>query len=218
MTVHHHPENDLLLSYVAGSLAESWSLAIASHLSHCPVCRRDMELAEVVGGVLLGELSAEKMAPDALEHVLAEIAVTEQEALPAPITPSGPAPIFPKPLRNYIGGDLDHVQWQRLGNDAFQYLIETVDNEAQARLLRIKTGRPVPSHGHGGRELTLVLCGSFKDELSEFGPGDLEDVGKETVHKPVAGRGEDCICLAVTDAPLRFKEFLPRILQPILKI
>jgi putative transcriptional regulator len=46
----------------------------------------------------------------------------------------------------------------------------------------------------------------------------MEDVDAETVHKPVAGVGEDCICLAVTDAPLRFTEFLPRILQPILKI
>jgi putative transcriptional regulator len=218
MTVRHHPENDLLLSYAAGSLAESWSLAIASHLSHCPVCRGDLALAETVGGALLNEMAAEKMAPDALDRVLAQITVTEQDTLPAQVLSAGPAPVFPNPLREYVGGDIDQVPWQRLGNDAFQYLIETADHEAQARLLRIKAGRPVPSHGHGGRELTLVLCGSFIDELSEFGPGDLEDVGEETVHKPVAGGGEDCVCLAVTDAPLKFKEFLPRILQPILKI
>ena len=53
MTVHHHPGSDLLLSYAAGSLAESWSIAIAAHLSHCPACRQDIELAEAVGGVLL---------------------------------------------------------------------------------------------------------------------------------------------------------------------
>lgn len=218
MTVHHHPESDLVLSYAAGSLAESWSLAIAAHLSHCPACRRDMELAERVGGALLQDIAEEEIALDALDHVLAQIALTEQEALPAAATHAGPRPIFPKPLRDYIGGDIDQVPWQRLGSDAFQYPIETADNEAQARLLCIKAGRPVPSHGHGGRELTLVLRGNFKDELSEFGPGDLEDVGAETVHKPVAGKGEDCVCLAVTDAPLKFKEFLPRILQPILKI
>ena len=218
MTVHHHPGSDLLLSYAAGSLAESWSIAIAAHLSHCPACRRDIELAEAVGGVLLHDVAAEHMAPDALDHVLEAIRHTGQEAPLAAIARSGPAPILPKSLRDYVGGDVDDVSWQRLGKDAFQYLIETRDDEAKARLLRIKAGRPVPSHGHGGRELTLVLAGRFEDEISAFGPGDMEDVDEEIVHKPVAGAGEDCICLAVTDAPLRFKEFLPRILQPILRM
>lgn len=218
MTVHHHPEDDLLFSYAAGSLAESWSLAIAAHLSHCPTCRGQIELAESVGGALLQDGPVEQMAPDALDHVLDAISGVEREATIAVALSSAPVPILPKPLRDYIGGDIEDVPWQRLGKDADQYLIETGDDEAQARLLRIRAGRPVPSHGHGGRELTLVLSGQFEDELSSFGPGDLEDVDEQTVHKPVAGFGEDCICLAVTDAPLEFKELLPRLLQPMLKI
>ena len=218
MTVRHHPEGDLLLSYAAGSLAESWSLAIAAHLTHCPTCRGEVELADSVGGALLHDVAAEKMAPDALDHILGVIAGMEREGPITIAAYSGSAPVLPKIIRDYIGGDIEDVPWQRLGNDASQYLIKTGDSEAQARLLRIKAGRPVPSHGHGGRELTLVLCGRFEDEFSSFGPGDLEDVDQETVHKPVAGFGEDCICLAVTDAPLEFKELLPRLLQPMLKI
>lgn len=218
MTVRHHPEGDLLLSYAAGSLAESWSLAIAAHLTHCPTCRGQVELAESVGGALLRDVAVETMATDALDRILDVIAATEREGPITVAAADGPAPVLPKIIRDYIGGDIEDVPWQHLGRDADQYLIETGDNEAQARLLRIRAGRPVPSHGHGGRELTLVLCGRFEDELSSFGPGDLEDVDQETVHKPVAGFGEDCICLAVTDAPLEFKELLPRLLQPILKI
>ena len=218
MTVRHHPEGDLLLSYAAGSLAESWSLAIAAHLTHCPTCRGQVELAESVGGALLRDVAVETMATDALDRILDVIAATEREGPITVAAADGPAPVLPKIIRDYIGGDIEDVPWQHLGRDADQYLIETGDNEAQARLLRIRAGRPVPTHGHGGRELTLVLCGSFEDELSSFGPGDLEDVDQETVHKPVAGFGEDCICLAVTDAPLEFKELLPRLLQPILKI
>ena len=62
------------------------------------------------------------------------------------------------------------------------------------------------------------MSGSFEDEISKFGAGDLEDVAEETLHKPVAAPGDDCICLAVTDASLRFKELIPRILQPVLHI
>ena len=78
-------------------------------------------------------------------------------------------------------------------------------------------GRPVPEHGHNGREMTLVLAGSFKDEFGSFSRGDVQDVDQDTVHQPVAGMVEDCVCLAVTDAPLDFKSFLPRIAQPFIR-
>ena len=45
----------------------------------------------------------------------------------------------------------------------------------------------------------------------------MQDVDQDTVHQPVAGMVEDCVCLAVTDAPLDFKSFLPRIAQPFIR-
>ena len=35
----------------------------------------------------------------------------------------------------------------------------------------------------------------------------------EVEHAPVAGYGEPCICLAITDAPLRFQGLVPKIVQ-----
>ena len=87
----------------------------------------------------------------------------------------------------------------------------------QAHLLKIPVGRPVPEHGHNGLELTLVLAGCFKDEFGSFSRGDVQDVDQDTVHQPVAGMVEDCICLAVTDAPLDFKSILPRLAQPFIR-
>jgi putative transcriptional regulator len=86
------------------------------------------------------------------------------------------------------------------------------------RLLRIPAGTKLPDHGHRGTELTLVLKGAFRDEEDRFGAGDIEVANEEMHHKPIAEDGEPCICLAATDAPLRFKSFLPRIAQPFLKI
>ena len=64
----------------------------------------------------------------------------------------------------------------------------------------------------------MVLQGAFEDETARFGPGDVE-IGDDALnHTPVADVGADCICLAVTDAPLRFEGWLPRMLQPFLKI
>ena len=70
----------------------------------------------------------------------------------------------------------------------------------------------------GGMELTLVLQGAFADENDRFGRGDIEIADEEMEHTPVALTGEDCICLAATDAPLRFRGLIPRLAQPLLRI
>jgi putative transcriptional regulator len=67
-------------------------------------------------------------------------------------------------------------------------------------------------------ELTLVLQGAFRDDVDRFGPGDVEIATEDLEHTPVAEGGVPCICLAATDAPLRFNSFLPRVLQPVFRI
>ena len=73
MKANHHPQDDLLLSYAAGSLSESWSLAVASHLSLCSECRKTLEIAETVGGVLLEDIPNQQLTSTTLESVFARI-------------------------------------------------------------------------------------------------------------------------------------------------
>ncbi|RMH44225.1 MAG: transcriptional regulator, partial [Alphaproteobacteria bacterium] len=47
---------------------------------------------------------------------------------------------------------------------------------------------------------------------------DIEVADASLEHTPVADEGEPCICLAATDAPLRFHGLIPRLLQPIFRI
>ena len=86
------------------------------------------------------------------------------------------------------------------------------------RLLKIPAGQPVPEHSHRGRELTVVLTGAFDDGETRFERGDMEDADEDIQHIPTATPEADCICLAVTDAPLRFRSLLVRLFQPILGI
>ena len=132
--------------------------------------------------------------------------------------PTGHGSGLPEPLRSYVGGDIDALKWRSLGRGAYQIPIRTGDGETRVRLLRIPAGKPVPEHSHGGRELTLVLAGSFVDGDDIFARGDLEDADASLTHQPVATPDTDCICLAVTDAPLRFRSWIVRAIQPILGI
>jgi putative transcriptional regulator len=120
-------------------------------------------------------------------------------------------------VRDYIGGDLSDVRWRAIGGGVRQAMIKTADR-TKVRLLSIPGGTAIPDHGHRGLELTLVLKGAFRDEDDRFGPGDIEVATEDLDHTPVAEEGETCICLAATDAPLRFRGLIPRIAQPFIGI
>ena len=76
----------------------------------------------------------------------------------------------------------------------------------------------MPDHGHGGGELTLVLKGAYRDCFGKFGPGDVADLDPEADHKPVVEPDSDCICVIASEAPMRYKSIIGRVLQPVFGI
>jgi len=61
----------------------------------------------------------------------------------------------------------------------------------------------------------MILQGAYDDLLGHFGPGDVADLDGETEHQPVTSPGVACICVAATDAPLKFSGWFARTLQPL---
>ena len=214
-SVKHHVSDELLLEYASGSLAESWSIAVATHLALCPQCRERLAVMEQAGGVLLEDIVPNVADEDSSWATL----LRRLEADDAPSTPRPAASAdVPEPLRSYLGGSLSDVRWKRMGVGAYQHIIPTGDEGITVRLLRVPAGTPLPEHSHGGLELTLVLSGSFVSEGVTYGPGDLEEEDDETLHQPMVTPDGECICLTVTDAPLRFRSRLMRVVQPFLGI
>lgn len=207
----HHLTDDLLLAYAAGSLDESFALVVASHLSLCDDCRATAESFETLGGAVL-EAGTEPMAQGALEACLARL-----DAAPEPRTRRRGRGIFPAPLVDYVGGGLEDVAWRSLGGGVKQAVLATRD-KGSVRLLSIPGGTAMPEHGHRGLELTLVLSGAYHDGHARFARGDVDVEDEDHSHTPVAEDGEACICLAATDAPLRFSGLLPRLVQPFIGI
>lgn len=210
MSIRHHLSDGLLMAYSAGNLPEAFGLVVATHISMCDACRAQLAAFEAVGGaVMVGEAVA--MADGALETAMARLGV------PGSVQPLPKRGDVPVPLSGYIGGGLAAVKWRNLGMGVRQAILPTAKG-ASARLLYIPAGQAVPDHGHRGTELTLVLQGAFRDATDRFGRGDVEIATEELEHTPVAEAGEACICLAATDAPLRFNALIPRLLQPLFRI
>jgi putative transcriptional regulator len=214
-TIKHHLTDQMLMGYATGSLPEAFSLLVATHVSMCDECRARLMEYESLGGEVMDDIDAAPMAQGALAATMALIA----DAAWAPPAPrkARPRGVFPAPLQDYVGGDLECVRWTRLGGGVAQAILPT-SRDASIRLLRIPGGVKVPDHGHRGTEMTLVLQGAFSDATDRFGPGDVEMADADLTHQPVAEPGVDCICLAATDAPLRFRGIIPRIVQGFLRI
>lgn len=210
----HHLSDELLIAYAAGTLPEAFSLVVATHISMCDTCRAALAAHEAVGGALVDAAETAPLGDDLLNRTLAALDAPIAAPVSLPMRKQGKAPGV---LQDYIGGDLDSIRWRNLGGGVKQSILNC-GRGATARLLYIPAGKAVPDHGHRGTELTLVLQGAFADSVDRFGPGDVEIATEELDHTPVAEMGEDCICLAATDAPLRFKALLPRLLQPVFRI
>ena len=217
MTIQHHLSDQLLTAYAAGTLPEAFSLAIATHISLCDDCRAALAACEALGGAVLDAQAGDVALSDgALDAMMARL-----DGLPV-VAPKPMAktahPVLPAPLVDYVGTDMSKIKWRSLGMGVRQAILPTKDRSASARLLYIPAGQAVPDHGHRGMELTLVLQGAFRDDKQRFARGDIEIADEADQHTPVAEAGEDCICLAVTDAPLRFSGMIPRMLQPVFRI
>lgn len=217
MTVKHHLTDDLLMAYSAGDLPEAVNLIVATHISLCDECRAAAGSYDAVGGAVLDTCDSVEMSKSSLTSVLdmihAQDTKTAEEQIVAPVKDD----VLPAPLADYVGGGLDQVRWRSAGMGVKQAILPT-SKDATARLLYIPAGTAIPDHGHHGLELTLVLKGAFQDEGGYFGRGDIEVASEDLHHTPVADISEDCICLAVTDAPLKFMGLVPRIAQPFLGI
>ncbi|MEM6938837.1 MAG: ChrR family anti-sigma-E factor [Pseudomonadota bacterium] len=212
MPIRHHLEDQTLFAYAAGNLPEAFNLIIASHISMCDDCRAVVESYDALGGALLEAGARVALSEDSLSKALASLDEVAPEASFAPRQGT-----LPGPVQDYVGGDLDAVSWRSVGMGVKQAVLPT-SNEASARLLSIPAGVAIPDHSHDGMEMVLVLQGAYHDEDETFSRGDIEVADGSVSHRPVAAQGEDCICLAVTEAPLKFKSLIPKMAQKFARI
>lgn len=214
--IKHHLNDSLLMAYSAGSLPEAFNLVVATHISMCDECRARMHSFDAVGGAMLDMAEVSPVSDDCFEATLELIKQAPKDAIKM-AKPVHSSSVLPKPLQDYVGGDLDDVRWRSVGMGVKQSILRT-SKQATVRLLYIPAGSAMPDHGHHGTELTLVLQGAFQDEHDHFGVGDIEVANQDVEHTPVAVGDQPCICLAATDAPLKFSGLVPRIAQPFLRI
>src|SRR3954453_410600 len=73
MTIRHHPPDELLTSFAAGTLDLGQHVAVATHLVGCSHCRTMVRAMEQVGGAVLERLPPSEMSAGAFAAVEARL-------------------------------------------------------------------------------------------------------------------------------------------------
>lgn len=204
-----HVPDAMLAAYAAGALPYPFAALVATHVTLCDECRARLDAHHALAGLVLDDIAPVPLGAYAEGRLLGR--------LDAPLLPTEGSvdPAYPFPLDGIVGPR--GPRWRSLGFGARQAILWT-GGTGSIRLLSIPAGQAVPEHRHRGLELTLVLSGAFRDETGLYSAGDLEVADEDLGHTPRATPDGPCLCVAATDAPLRFRALLPRLFQPFFRI
>lgn len=210
----HHLPDEVLLDYAGGAISGPVATLVASHLALCPRCRGELAALEAMGGAELAGLEPAPLEPAHLSSLLTRLDEAEPPAPLRPVVTDAVECDLPLPLRRALGRPLDGLAWKPFLPGLRQARVQAGGGDV-ARLLAIRPGAAFPRHTHRGQELTLVLRGAYSDECGRFAAGDVAVADERVRHRPKAEPGEDCLCLLVGEAPVRFTGPFTRWLNPL---
>lgn len=217
-TISYHPSADHLREFNQGRLSSGLSVAISAHLDLCADCQA---LARTAVDQQACEWSAASVPVDLdrfgdfLDRIMNE---PQQDLAPQSAQPRTACHLqefsveLPRVLARAASQGL---MWRKLAGGINQARL-AIDDETQCDFMYMKAGSQAPRHRHHGLEVTLVLEGTFQDELGRYVPGDFILRRGDQTHTPASDDG--CLCLTVLDSPLHFTSGLARMLNPFQRL
>lgn len=220
MSVTHHLTDETIQDYAAGGLSMPMETLVACHLTVCSHCRRKAQLADGIGGSVLGASQPAAVALSASDL----IARASQSDEVAQLRESGPAttPVatgIPRPLARLLPTDLNELNWRRIAPGIKRFKLNDQPRRQGAfQLLHLDPGVLLSAHSHNDRELTYLVKGSYTDQLGRFKAGDIADLDHRATHCPLVDSEEPCIALIATQSPVRYTGMFGKIMQPFVGI
>jgi len=208
------PIDTLLASYAAGSLNAPLHALVGSHLALSESNRRFVAAMEDLAALELTDSIQQPLA-DRGRMLDAILSIGETEPVVVPAARLADS-VFPAPLQRLVGRGSQDIAWRFKLPGIKEYRIAETE-AGEAVLYWVKAGRRLPQHTHEGDEVTLLLKGGFTDPLGHYRRGDIAIADAELDHHPVADADEDCICFAVTDAPLQLTGPVMRLLRKVFR-
>ena len=230
--IKHHPNAAILKDFVDGTLADSVSLIVSSHVELCEHCQQQVSMltAQAADSVFESDPSAFESDTSGLQlsdsemdaflsddgefdfNAIAQITADSSQAIEVTpevqqVTVADTTFTIPRALNSVARKD-----WMNLGKISRARL--DFDDEAHhTSLLHIDKDGQVPCHTHKGFEITLLLEGSFEDEMGVYNKGDFIWLDGDHTHQPATKEG--CVCLTVSSDALYFTKGVSQLFNPL---
>ena len=230
--IKHHPNAAILKDFVDGTLADSVSLIVSSHVELCEHCQQQVSMltAQAADSVFESDTSAFESDTSGLQlsdsemdaflsddgefdfNAIAQITADSSQAIEVTpevqqVTVADTTFTIPRALNSVARKD-----WMNLGKISRARL--DFDDEAHhTSLLHIDKDGQVPCHTHKGFEITLLLEGSFEDEMGVYNKGDFIWLDGDHTHQPATKEG--CVCLTVSSDALYFTKGVSQLFNPL---
>ncbi|OED61891.1 transcriptional regulator [Vibrio tasmaniensis ZS-17] len=230
--IKHHPNAAILKDFVDGNLADSVSLIVSSHVELCEHCQKQVSMltAQAADTVFESDTSAFendttglKLSDsemdaflsddgefdfDAIDQITADLSQAVEVVVEAQQeTVSNTTFTIPRALNSVARKD-----WLNLGKIS-RARLDFDDESHHTSLLHIDKDGQVPCHTHKGFEITLLLEGSFEDEMGVYNKGDFIWLDGEHTHQPATKEG--CVCLTVSSDALYFTKGVSQLFNPL---
>lgn len=178
MSFHDNAYAAFMLDYAAGVLPPAERLVADLHRELSRRGRDNAQLLDAMGGAMLERVAGGRpVATPRLEGQDGRKQASDR-------------------LDPYINRDLIALKWRKS-----IFGVKTLQTDTpMASLLRLDPGERAPTHSHGRRDVTVVLCGSYADEFGVYERGDLAFAEPGMKHEPRAVGDETCVCLIATEA------------------
>lgn len=212
-----HPSEKLLSQFANGTLPPGLSVALSAHVELCETCHaKSNELESDAAGAWL-DAPQDFKSPDFSDMVASitsqpqSAEISDKDIQVTQVDMLGQNVKLPRVLAKAASQGL---VWKKLSGGVNQAEV-TLDNETKCEFIYMAPGSKVPVHKHKGSEVTLVLDGSFSDELGHYKKSDFMVRTKEHLHQPASEEG--CLCFSVLDSPLTFTKGMARLLNPFME-
>ncbi|MDN2666746.1 ChrR family anti-sigma-E factor [Vibrio sp. 14N.309.X.WAT.E.F5] len=230
--IKHHPNAAILKDFVNGNLADSVSLIVSSHVELCEHCQKQVSMltaqaADTVfesdtsafendtAGLKLSDSEMDAFLSDdgefdfdAIDQITADLSQAVEVVVEAQQeTVSNTTFTIPRALNSVARKD-----WLNLGKIS-RARLDFDDESHHTSLLHIDKDGQVPCHTHKGFEITLLLEGSFEDEMGVYNKGDFIWLDGEHTHQPATKEG--CVCLTVSSDALYFTKGVSQLFNPL---
>ena len=215
--INRHPESDLLVEYVSGSLSVAPCISVTTHLQYCKQCSDSVESLGEIGGELLNAAEAVPVSDGLFDRIIENLdSLVEEDPSDGVLRQCSDAisTELPEFVQRFLPDE--ELDWRRLSPSLKVAPISVGEEVYELALHRIDAGGKAPEHDHFGKEITVVLTGSFSDEDGVYQAGDFLVRHPGDTHRPFAARNQECICLSVLEAPIRLTG-IKRVLNPFLR-